>query len=90
MSLSEKEQVHLKNPFSHSFFFDPRRFCLIDHTPPFRDQLICPRIVARTVQLGVTASVDRLVSAYLGSLYAATNDKCQFGGQEWALGECYF
>ena len=41
----------------------------------------CPRIVARTVQLGIAASVDRLVGAYLGSLYAATNAQHQLGAK---------
>jgi len=31
----EKEQVHLKKPFSPSFSFDSHRFRLIDHIPSF-------------------------------------------------------
>jgi hypothetical protein len=40
MPSSEKEQVHLKKPFSLLFSFDSRWFCPIDLIPSFRDQLL--------------------------------------------------
>jgi hypothetical protein len=54
MPPSEKEQVHLKKPFSPSFSFDSRWFCPIDHIPSFRDQLVpsfCDQLVPSCDQL---------------------------------------